>query len=598
MTAGWHRLGLLALLSAALLVCAAEPEQRPTQRDARKLRYGDRQQGAEETVAPDGTPDEPNPDPSKPLSLLPPSAEPQTDDAPNRVPTPGDLSSGVNASRELSVPAEQPTSGSGAFAAVVRSVTRDGRAYGDARVNRLPVGEELFVPDEPVLARQQSAPVNAAGGSPAGLPSLRGGTAIPGLPVAAASKPAEPKPTQTKPAQPKPTEARPTEAKLLAKTPPPAKSVADKPAASQPAAMPANPSTQKPASGQGVTPRPAPTQTAEPQQIASSRQPTATAQNSAIENDTAAAATSAPSADGFGWLSRALSGDASHHEQIPVESLTVPAEPELAIGALEGGLGIPTGRPVPVNGRGSRVARWLLGLSGVCVLALVLIALPRPRRRTEGDRIIETIELEGGRRLVIAARKHYALVLGETERSLHLLEKVAMHRLSGEYRETIDAIIARETEQTELWRMRPVFTSLLEPAYTPETQARSTSHTSIAELRAQLEVLPARGGEPAVRRRRMTHIELVEAGSGKAGAQQDHYGERVPVLLQGARPASAPVPRSVAELREDAGEYVPTSARRAVVSPLVVPVTRRSNVSREAVKSRLREQARTYRRAS
>jgi hypothetical protein len=153
----------------------------------------------------------------------------------------------------------------------------------------------------------------------------------------------------------------------------------------------------------------------------------------------------------------------------------------------------------------NRLRGWLFGLCGLFALGALVVALPRPRSVAKSDdslTLIESIALAEGRELVILRKKHYALVLGVTKQATHLLEKVSMASLDADYHSAINAIIARESETPELWRMRPLFSGSYRTDYAPEERAAPTQRTSLAELRASLHVvgpLQATTTAPAVR---------------------------------------------------------------------------------------------------
>jgi flagellar biogenesis protein FliO len=195
-----------------------------------------------------------------------------------------------------------------------------------------------------------------------------------------------------------------------------------------------------------------------------------------------------------------------------------------------------------------RVAKVLLGLSGVFLLVVVGAVMPKPWRRRKGHSgdelaLIETVALGAGREIVIVRKKHYALVLGVTRQATHLLEKVPASSLDTDYQRVIGRIIQRESDSSEQqWRLRPLFSGTYRASYSEELSGAPVTRTSLAELRQQLQVIgPA--AAPAVRR----------SGSPRAAATSKLQ------LSPGVKKAS--------------------------------PV-RRGSMSREVVKQRLREQAR------
>jgi hypothetical protein len=168
-------------------------------------------------------------------------------------------------------------------------------------------------------------------------------------------------------------------------------------------------------------------------------------------------------------------------------------------------LGIP-GQSIAPRGR---LARWLLGTAGVFLLGVMLVAIPRPRaiRKEEGLTLIETIGLADDRQLVILRKKHYALVLGVTRSATHLLEKVSMASLDSDYHTVINAIIKRESESPELWRMRPLFSGSYRTEYAPEERAAPARRSSLGELRASLQVVgPARASVTTAQPATMTEL--------------------------------------------------------------------------------------------
>jgi hypothetical protein len=176
------------------------------------------------------------------------------------------------------------------------------------------------------------------------------------------------------------------------------------------------------------------------------------------------------------------------------------SKPELDEAQLDP-LGIPGESAVGSSGR---LRGWLFGLCGLFALGAIVVALPRPRvaaKADDGLTLIESIALAEGRELAILRRKHYALVLGVTKQATYLLEKVSMASLDAAYSTAINAIIKRESETPELWRMRPLFSGSFRADYAPEERAAPSRRTSLAEMRASLQVVgPARvSSTPAVR---------------------------------------------------------------------------------------------------
>ena len=123
------RATIVLLAALATLLCAADKPQPNTenQRDARKLRYSQRQQLKNEDPAKAKESD--LSDPSQPLSLLPAGTELTlpASEKPNQVPDSGELVGGVTATGSL----DSGLDGEPANNAAVRSLAIDGSSYGE-----------------------------------------------------------------------------------------------------------------------------------------------------------------------------------------------------------------------------------------------------------------------------------------------------------------------------------------------------------------------------------------------------------------------------------------------------------------------------------
>ncbi|MDQ3023856.1 MAG: hypothetical protein M3R04_05660 [bacterium] len=452
------RATIVLLAALAVLLCAADTPQPSSenQRDARKQRYSQRQQLTNDGVDKVGESDVSDPDAQ--LSLLPAGTvlSQPAEEKPNQLPQAGELHGGVTATVAMNDGLADTPAGN----AAVRSLGIDGTPYGEQRH----AVEKLAVP----------VPQQLASTSP--LPTLRGSAE---QSTKAAQVPVIPKAD-------------------------PATSLQKK--AVPPASMPAN--DKKLATAQ------VPVKKAVPILVKPSVTTTKTLETTLPDvrhkslTDDAAESEPAESTDGFkvlpGFLASSNTDAEVSSEQLryPVEVETVAVDAPLFAEGGElldggestvadtelGGLDIPGRSRKQTGGLG----KLLLGVAVVLVGGVVVMAIPRPRRRREssdGLTLIEKIGLSEGNELVILRKKHYAFVLGVTRSATHLLEKVSMASLDSDYNTVINDIIKRETESPELWRMRPLYSASYRTEHAPEERAAPVRRTSLSELRASLHVV-------------------------------------------------------------------------------------------------------------
>jgi hypothetical protein len=122
-------------------------------------------------------------------------------------------------------------------------------------------------------------------------------------------------------------------------------------------------------------------------------------------------------------------------------------------------------------------------------------------------------------------------VLGVTRQATHLLEKVAMTSLDSDYHSTINAIIKRECESTELWRMRPLFSASYRAEQAPEERTAPARQTSLSELRASLQVVgPTLAASTAARPATMSALR--ERSVSAPAVSRAQSGDRDAVIRQ------------------------------------------------------------------
>jgi hypothetical protein len=490
------RVTILLLAGVLLVLCGASKPQPASEnpKDARKIRYAQRKELVNEEIAASESSNPDASDTNAPLSLLPAGADaPQGENRPNAVPDAKGLKDGVTASASL----DNDPADTGSETSSVRSLAIDGAPYGEARkVVKQPALQA------PVKTPQVLATANPKVGAQT-KPTMQTPPPIAGsgqlAKTAVAKQPA-----------PKPVPSTPRDQKLLAsaKQPKVADLASAKPAL--PKAKTIDLPTHKAAAAAPIAVKAKPSLPKDEELVDSAP---------AVDTDS----TDVPQTEGEDhsrWLDKYLNKDAEGTDRSTdeVRSGAEPLADEDASVEATGGeliksnpvvddtelspLGIPGRQQVATAP--SRLRGWLFGLCGLFALGAIVVAVPKPRavgKADDGLTLIETIGIGDGREIVILRKKHYALVLGKTRSATHLLEKVSMASLDSDYSSVINAIIKRESESPELWRMRPLFSGSYRTDYAPEERSAPSRRTSLAEMRAALQVVgPERlASTPAVR---------------------------------------------------------------------------------------------------
>lgn len=134
---------------------------------------------------------------------------------------------------------------------------------------------------------------------------------------------------------------------------------------------------------------------------------------------------------------------------------------------------------------GTRMAIFTVGL---LFLASFLKSRGNPlaKLNKRNIKVLETVSLGPGRQIVIVEMQGSSLVLGVTNGSINLLDRLSVETLGEQYRDTVQDIIKRESEtDNAAWKKRPAL-NLLDGriAQPPAAEREGFSHRiSVSELR-------------------------------------------------------------------------------------------------------------------